>query len=204
MTHYALHAATLNRAAAALVGLLLTVLTASMPRAAQDSDAAWAALAEGGKVALIRHAIAPGTTDEPPGFTLADCATQRNLDDEGRAQAAALGEAFRDHGVQVGRVVSSPWCRCKDTATEMGFNSFTVERAVGGMFPSPERKAEQLKTFRELVRSWRGPGNLLVLTHGTTINALTGVSAYQAETVVLTPQPNGATGFAVVGNIPPP
>lgn len=196
--------ATRRRYAAGVAALLLGLLAACTPARAHDAQAAWAALAQGGHVALVRHAIAPGAADEPPGFTLDDCATQRNLDAEGRAQAASLGAAFRAHAVQVGRIVSSPWCRCKDTAIEMGYATLAVERAVGGMFPSPERRAEQIATFRELVRSWRGPGTLLVITHGTTIHALTRVSAYQAETVVLAPDPASAEGFRVIGSIPPP
>jgi phosphohistidine phosphatase SixA len=204
LTDYGVRGFVANRLAIGLLAILLTLLCAALPAVAQDSEAAWAALAAGGNVALVRHAIAPGAADEPPGFTLADCATQRNLDDEGRAQAATLGAALRAHGVEVGRVVSSPWCRCKDTAMAMGFTIFTVERAVGGMLPNPERKAEQLRTFRELVRSWTGPGTLVVVSHGTTIQALTGTTPYQAEIVVVAPQRSGAAAFTVVGRIPPP
>lgn len=204
MTDYAATNMTRNRLTAGLLGILLTLLCTSAPLAAKDAETAWAALAAGGNVALVRHAIAPGAADEPPGFTLADCATQRNLDDEGRAQAAALGDALRAHGVQVGRVVSSPWCRCKDTATAMGLTAFTTERAVGGMFPAEERRAEQLQTFRELVRSWAGPGTLVVVSHGTTIHALTGTTPYQGEIVVVAPKRSGPIAFTVVGRIPPP
>ena len=85
--------------------------------AADDSQEAWAALVKGGHVALIRHGNAPpGYGGDPPGFTIDDCQTQRNLDERGRAQARALGEAFRNHGVRVDRILSSPWCRCLDTA----------------------------------------------------------------------------------------
>src|SRR2546427_661411 len=85
--------------------------------AADDSKEAWAALAKGGHVALIRHGNAPpGYGGDPPGFKLDDCATQRNLDERGREQARALGEGFRKHGVRGGRVLSSPGCRCLDTA----------------------------------------------------------------------------------------
>ena len=85
--------------------------------AADEADDAWAALAKGGHVVLIRHGNAPpGYGGDPPGFRIDDCRTQRNLDDLGRQQARALGEAFRKHGVRVDRTVSSPWCRCMETA----------------------------------------------------------------------------------------
>ena len=77
--------------------------------AADDSKEAWAALVKGGHVALIRHGNAPpGYGGDPPGFRLGDCKTQRNLDETGREQARAVGEAFRKHGVRVDRVCPRP------------------------------------------------------------------------------------------------
>src|SRR5262245_44231226 len=107
-----------------LSGLALSafsVLLMSMQaESADDAKDAWAALAAGGHVALIRHGNAPpGFGGDPPGFRFDDCATQRNLDDKGREQGKTLGESFRSHGVRVDRVLSSPVCRCMDTASLM-------------------------------------------------------------------------------------
>jgi hypothetical protein len=74
-----------------------------------------ALLRAGGVVIAFRHALAPGTFD-PPGFRLGECSTQRNLSDEGRAQARRIGEWFRARQLVPQRVRSSPWCRCVDTA----------------------------------------------------------------------------------------
>jgi phosphohistidine phosphatase SixA len=74
-----------------------------------------ALLRTGGAVVAFRHALAPGTFD-PPEFRLGDCGTQRNLSDEGRAQARRIGAWFRDRSLAPARVRSSPWCRCLDTA----------------------------------------------------------------------------------------
>ncbi len=100
----------------ALFALAISLIVAPAP-AADDSKEAWAALVNGGHVALIRHGNAPpGYGGDPPGFKIDDCKTQRNLDEVGRQQAKALGESFRDHGVRVDRIQSSPWCRCIETA----------------------------------------------------------------------------------------
>ena len=105
-------------------------LIAASQSAADDSQAAWTALAAGGHIALIRHGNAPpGYGSDPPGFRFDDCKTQRNLDDKGRAQGKALGEAFRSHGVRVERIVSSPVCRCLSTATLMAVGQ--VETSSG-------------------------------------------------------------------------
>jgi hypothetical protein len=107
--------------------VLATSLIAMPAAAADDSQEAWAALAKGGHVALIRHGNAPpGYGGDPPGFRIDDCSTQRNLDDKGRAQARALGEAFLNHGVRVDRIASSPVCRCMDTASLMAVSKVSA------------------------------------------------------------------------------
>src|SRR4029453_19455561 len=107
-----------ERLALVVVAVWLIVMPAA---AGDDSQETWVAVANGGHVALIRHANAPpGYGGDPPGFRVDDCATQRNLDDKGGAQARTLGEAFRNHGVHVDRIASSPVCRCLDTASLMG------------------------------------------------------------------------------------
>lgn len=184
----------------ALAAFALGLLIA--PARVADSQDAWAALAQGGNVALIRHGNAPpGQGGDPPGFRLDDCATQRNLDDAGRAQGRALGEAFRKHGVRVDRVMSSPWCRCVDTAELMAFGP--VERSWA-LVPPTERNPDARERLKELISSWRGPGTLVLVTHAFTVRSLLGFLVSQAETVVLKPAPGSATGAQVVGLIPTP
>jgi len=93
-------------------GLLLPLAS----RLVLANDDAERLLREGGVVIAFRHALAPGTFD-PPSFTLGDCSTQRNLSEEGRAQARRIGQWFGSRGLQPAAVRSSPWCRCVDTAT---------------------------------------------------------------------------------------
>lgn len=119
--------ALLSSGAAAALGSGLA-LTALQTWAAQE-ESAEALLRLGGVVALFRHALAPGTFD-PPGFRLGDCGTQRNLNDEGRAQARRIGEWFRARQLQPEKVLSSPWCRCIDSAT-LAFGAPQVWAALG-------------------------------------------------------------------------
>ena len=111
--------------------LLFVLLIVTSGVAADDSSDAWAALVKGGHVAVIRHGNAPpGYGGDPPGFRFDDCKTQRNLDDMGRAQARALGEAFRKHGVRVDRILSSPVCRCRETGELMAIGSVETSWAL--------------------------------------------------------------------------
>ena len=95
-----------------------------------------ALLRKGGVVVVFRHALAPGTFD-PPGLRLGDCSTQRNLSDEGRAQARRIGEWFRERQLQPAAVRSSPWCRCMDSAT-LAFGTTEVWAALGSPHGAPE------------------------------------------------------------------
>jgi phosphohistidine phosphatase SixA len=186
----------------ALIVLAISLIV--MPAAVADgSQDAWAALASGGHVALIRHGNAPpGYGGDPPGFRLDDCATQRNLDDKGRAQARALGEAFRSHGVRVDRIASSPVCRCVDTASLMAVGQ--VENSWA-LLPDRDPSARlRLRELREMVVNWRGPGTLVLVTHGFTIQPLIGIIPDQAEVVVLRPTPGIEPGVHVVGRIAAP
>src|SRR5262249_3541573 len=99
--------------------LIACMLVSGAADAADDTAPAWAALGGDGHVALIRHASAPGAVGDPVDYKLDDCATQRNLSEQGRAEARELGARFRMQKVKVGRVVSSQWCRCRQTAELM-------------------------------------------------------------------------------------
>ena len=168
--------------------------------AAGDAQEAWAALVSGSHIALIRHGNAPPGYGDPPGFKIDDCATQRNLDEKGQAQARALGEAFRQHGVRADKILSSPWCRCLETARLMGLGPVDGAWAVAASDRSPER----LAAMKQMLASWRGPGTLVVVTHALTVQALVGIMPGQAETVVVRPKPGKEPGVEVVGRIPVP
>jgi broad specificity phosphatase PhoE len=176
--------------------------------AGDNSSEAWAALAKGGHVALIRHGNAPpGYGGDPPGFRFDDCKTQRNLDDVGRAQARALGEGFRKHGVRVDRIVSSPVCRCMETGHLIAVGPVETSWAL---LPDIGSSAIRVLGLEEMVSSWRGPGTLVLVTHALTVGRLTGFTLEQAETLVLQPTPEKLPvghlprGGRLAGRIPPP
>ena len=188
----------LPRVLAPVVVVLALILA---PPAADASDEAWAALVKGGHVALIRHGNAPpGYGGDPPGFKIDDCKTQRNLDELGREQSRALGEAFRKHGVRVDRVVSSPWCRCLETARLMAVGP--VESSWALVPDTPPNAQVRLAELKQLVAAWRGPGTLVLVTHAFTVRALLGFLPIQGEAVVLKPGSGG--GSELVGMIPLP
>lgn len=165
-----------------LAGLVAMLLP---PTARANEAAAWAALRQGGSIALIRHAEAPGVGD-PAGWRLDDCSTQRNLNEAGRADARALGARLRAERIPVARLLSSPWCRCLETARLMNLGPpVQTEAAFSNAFVLNDQRDGLVERGRAVLAAWQGPGVLVVVTHGVNIQALSGYSPGTGEVVVL-------------------
>ena len=176
----------------------LVVLLLLSPAAADDGEALWALLKGGGQVILMRHASTDPTTGDPPGFRLDDCATQRNLSAVGREEAKQIGAAFRTRGVPVGRILSSRWCRCLETA-RLAFGTVEPWPALDSFFRDQSRELQQTQAVKALAGDRPQGGNLILVTHGFNIRALVGILPAPGEMVILTPQGNGA--FLVAGRL---
>jgi broad specificity phosphatase PhoE len=142
---------------------------------------------------VLRHSFAPGSFD-PPDARLDDCATQRNLDEGGRAQAARIGEAFRRNGIMVGEVWASPRCRCLDTA-RLAFGRVEAWEVLQGALRDTERRARQLVEIRQRIAAHRTGPPLVLVTHGSVVTDLTGLGIPMGAFAVLRP---GADGRHVV------
>lgn len=170
-----------RRAALAAFGLAMAV---AWPAAAAEPFPI-ERLDDGGYVVMLRHARAPGTGD-PNHFRVGDCATQRNLDDEGRAQAERLGKRLRAAGVAAAEVYSSQWCRCLETATLLGLGPVEELPALNSFHGRPAERQPNLAALRAFFAGLPTDGPLVVLvTHQVTIAAITGRGAASGEAVVL-------------------
>jgi len=160
-------------AAAALAGTILA-LAALLPTAAPATESdAWESLARGGHVALIRHALAPGTGD-PRAFDVDDCSTQRNLSAQGREQARRIGDAFRAAGIARAMVFSSQWCRCLETARLLDLGPVEPLPALNSFYQRPDERAGRLAALRAFLADLEPDGAPVVLvTHQVTITAMT-------------------------------
>jgi broad specificity phosphatase PhoE len=148
-------------------------------------DAVAERLREPGAVLLIRHALAPGIGD-PDGFRLDDCATQRNLNDEGRQQARAIGDWLRGRGIAQTRVYSSQWCRCLETAALLDLGPVTELPALNSFFERRQDREPILAALREFLATQPRDGGLLVLvTHQVTISAVSGTFADSGTGVLM-------------------
>jgi phosphohistidine phosphatase SixA len=169
--------------------LFVLVVTSS----AKADESAWKALKRPGAIAVMRHALAPGTGD-PPSFVLDDCLTQRNLDDRGRQQARKIGDAFRARGIGVDRVFTSQWCRCRETAELLNLGSVEELPALNSFFADGSTRAAQTAATGAFLRGLPELTRVVLVTHQVNITALTGVFPSSGEVVV---GRMGPSGFAV-------
>ena len=102
------------------------------------------------KIILIRHSLAPGGGD-PVGFKINDCKTQRNLNRAGIIQSKKIGKLFKKNKVLIDQVLSSQWCRCKDTA-KYAFGDYKEFTALNSTFKSPYDKNET-KQLKQLLNT---------------------------------------------------
>lgn len=178
---------------------LLFALTSGLslvPARAGSLEAAIAALKKDGRVILMRHTqTVPGVGD-PDGFKLEECATQRNLNDEGIDQARRFGAVLKAAGIRIGRVLVSEWCRADDTARYIleaaGQSDLPRTRfwPLNNVWDDDSRVDEQTTKTRAEIASWQGPGTLLMVSHGVTIRPVTGQSTSQGGFFVIEPMDN--------------
>ncbi|MBW4972054.1 histidine phosphatase family protein [Roseovarius mucosus] len=153
------------------------------------------ALKAPGVVALMRHALAPGTGD-PAAFRLRDCATQRNLDARGRAQAQETGAALRAAGVTFDHVWSSRWCRALDTAAFMEMGTVVEQPPLDSFYAGQGDPEGQTKATLEMIETLPEAARVLIVTHQVNITALTGLGVGSGEIIVTR---RGAKGLIPVG-----
>ena len=124
------------------------------------------ALRHGGHVIYFRHgATDPDQRDGDP-TNLADCATQRNLTDAGRAQARRIGDAFGTLGIPLGTVLSSAYCRALEYG-RLAFDVVQPEPSLNLTDPlDDQQRAASVQTMQRLLATPPPPGlNTVLASH---------------------------------------
>lgn len=187
----------LSRSAAAVLLVLIAAVTANPP-SASATEAAWARVANGGYTILLRHGRTNAPND-PPSAEIGDCATQNNLSDRGRQQASRIGARFAARATPISRIYTSEYCRTIETA-ELAFRSPAAE-ALPGLNPLDSDIEDEIAVLRDLVDSFAGPGNQVVITHPENIRALLGNEPREGEAVILTSSGEEGGDPDIVGRI---
>ena len=152
-------------------------------------------LQKGGKIVFIRHSLAPGNGD-PDNIDLKKCDTQRNLNGEGIEQAKKIGKLFRENNIQVDQVLSSEWCRCKDTA-KYAFQEFQTFKGLNSFYQEKfyKYKDDQIKNLKKFILEWDGEKNLVFVTHFVVISEIFNIGVSSGEMIV------SDKNYKIFGNI---
>ena len=149
-----------------------------------SSDLILNALKEGKKLIFIRHAIAPGNGD-PDNFNINDCETQRNLSKNGILQSKNIGLFFKKNKIKIDKVLSSEWCRCKDTA-KLAFKNFETFNVLNSFYDKKFSLNEdvQIKNLKKYIKNWESDKNLILVTHFVVISSILNVGTSSGEMII--------------------
>ena len=144
---------------------IFLLISLNVPLKAYSNENIQNILKDGGKIIFIRHAYAPGGGD-PINFDISDCSTQRNLNEEGIVQSINIGNFFLKNDIKIDKILSSEWCRCKETA-KYAFKKFETKNFLNSFFSQKfaNNKNQQIKELKEYVQNWDSKKNLVLVTH---------------------------------------
>ena len=164
--------------------LIIILISLSSTIKADSNENLIKKLKEGGKLIFIRHAIAPGSGD-PKNFNINECNTQRNLDNNGKTQAKEIGNYLSSNNILIDKIISSEWCRCKETAS-LAFGKFETKKFLNSFYSSKfaKNRNKQIKDLKRYVKSFDDNKNLIFVTHYVVISEVLDYAPSSGEIVI--------------------
>jgi len=177
---------------------LLTILFIGLLNVSNNAfsdDKILNSLKEGKKLIFIRHAIAPGNGD-PENFNIKDCSTQRNLDKNGIKQSKKIGFFFKNNKIKIDKVLSSEWCRCKDTA-KLAFKNFETFNALNSFYDErfEANETKQINDLKSYINNWQSDKNLIFVTHYVVISSILNTGSSSGEIII------SDKNFNIIGSV---
>lgn len=187
-----------------LTPLLAVLMFLPAPLLADEKRALIESMRDGGVVIYWRHAKTDWRFRDTDLSDMDRCATQRNLSEEGRMQARRVGEAFERLEIPVGSVLSSDFCRNRETA-ELAFGRY--ER-VGNLFNLPAtrdatRRDQLVSSLRTLLATPPEDGSTNTVIVGHNLNLRAAANVFIDEGGIAVFQPLGSDGFRHLGSLEP-
>ena len=178
--------------------LILTILfigALNYTNSAFSDDKILNSLKEGNKLIFIRHALAPGNGD-PNNFNIKDCSTQRNLNKKGIQQSKKIGQFFKVNKIKIDKILSSEWCRCKDTA-KYAFENFETFNALNSFYDErfAANETKQINDLKNYIKSWESDKNLVFVTHYVVISSILNTGSSSGEIII------SDKNFNIIGSI---
>ena len=155
-----------------------------LPVNSSSNEKAVNSLKGGKKIVFIRHALAPGNGD-PDNFKITDCSTQRNLNEKGIAQSKKIGIFFKSNKIEIDKVLTSEWCRCKDTGI-IAFGKIETFSALNSFYDKKfaKNKKKQIKELKQYIKNWKSEKNIILITHYVVILEMLDISVSSGEIII--------------------
>ncbi len=185
---------------------LLVMVSVYLPQANAKEGATVpelvAMLKQGGYIIYLRHGATDHAQNDQDLSDLRECSKQRNLNKQGKQESRLLGKAFKELDIKIDKVISSPYCRCVDTAL-FAFNRVDIDMNMRATFATNQAETEFLKLY--LTKQLKVPP----LAHHNRV--LVGHTANLREVTNVWPKPEGVMhifkptpqGYEHMGRIPP-
>jgi len=181
------------------IAVLSTPLAFAQAQDKNQHADAWQLLRSNSAVILMRHALAPGTGD-PTEFELNNCPTQRNLSNQGRAQARAVGDVLRANGIDKVTLLSSQWCRCMETAQLLNVGDVQPFPVINSFFQDRSTAQQQTQALTTALSQWLEQADevRVLVTHQVNISALTGQYASSGDMLIVSMENGAPTVLATI------
>jgi phosphohistidine phosphatase SixA len=181
-----------------VIPITLFLLFSTSSTKAAESAQLFKALASGNHFALMRHALAPGNGD-PTNFEVNDCSTQRNLNDIGRVQAKSIGQKLINNGIDQASVFTSQWCRCRETAELLGFDTVVDNPILNSFYQRQENRKQQTEQLQQWLLEVPLGKPVILVTHQVNITAFSNVYPSSGDMVIV--RRNDDKTFTVLGAV---
>ena len=147
--------------------LPISLLLASSVHAQQlQGEPLVKALKQGGYVIVMRHASSPREVPDKSTANPDNVKPERQLDQEGRASATAMGKALRDLKIPVGTVFTSPTYRAQETLRYAQLARAQAVPELGDNGQSMQGGTQaQAEWLRKKVTEFPKGTNTLLVTH---------------------------------------
>ena len=183
-------------------GALLVMIPSAVAQTL-SGDALVKALRQGGCVIVMRHANSPREAPDAKIANPDNVNRERQLDEEGRATATAMGEALQKLKIPIGEVESSPTYRALETVrlARLGKAQPVVELGDGGRGMQASSEA-QTAWLRKRATQFSPGTNTILVTHFPNMSAaFPQWSSGLADGEALVLGPDGKGGAALVGRV---
>jgi len=175
-------------------GILFIVLLLGSCATSQTSHQSEivSSLREGGYVIFFRHGSTDFSQKDTDRKNLANCDTQRRLNDKGRLQAKQIGEGFKLKDIPVGDIITSQYCRCVNTA-KIAFGraeSSADITSIQGV--STEERMRRVSALRAMLNTPPKPGtNTVLVAHKWMFKDASGQALSEGEAAIFKPVSEG-------------